>query len=660
MAEDIGNIGGLLTPREDYVPNIESVYSNILANAPEYQYFAAPLSNQGRDTASYGTTNQFVVAPDSMVRVVNNATGEVAYTGTGYSGAQGAIDAANALSSSTGSKANWDIQVTRPGSTNFESVSTDRPDVSGLGIAADIALPVAGSLLAGPLGLGALGLGTAGAAAAGAALGSGISSTAQGRSIEDALLRAAIAGGTSYLGSQVFGATNPTGATVGENLPSWGILAEPYANAASNAALSGAVSSGLASSVPTAAGDIVVTALGRVPTVAGGAFGSLLGGIVPSYFDAEMLNSTGSSNTQPETNTTTDQQGGIVVTGRTPTNLLPPVLGVGAVGGGVALADLLANAGAANATGATTTAAEQAATRTTLTPEQLAAINAGAGAAGVLGTGLTASQLATIGGLGASAISSLLGGGSGGATTGTPYVSPFGAGPSIAGADYRVNPNIQNYEQYGFGPEATFFRPEYNKLVASGAGMGYTPPAMAQSSTQTYTPLIGGTVSGGTTGTATPTPSTSGGTVAVNQGRPAGFTGTMENQQVGDTQVVDGTTWSYGGPDVGWQMQYINDAGQKALLPGNGATNVSSFANNPTATANQPYFEQNTANIPGWATTYHGFQQGLMGAGVTGDAKAAAERELFTAIETQPFANAQSLVDYARTVYNKYTTPGLI
>ena len=294
----------------------------------------------------------------------------------------------------------------------------------------------------------------------------------------------------------------------------------------------------------------------------------------------------------------------------------------------------------------------------------------GAGATvggGVLGTGLTASQLYNIGSLGSAVIGGLLGGGggSGGAGTGTPYVSPFGAGPAIGGADFRVNPNIKNYEQYGFGGEATFFRPEYNKLVSSGASMGGAPiGGTATTNTPTYTPLIGGTTTGGTTtgGTTTTGGATTGGTTAVTkQERPAGFTGVVSGQQVGDTQVVDGTTWAYGGDKAGWQMQYKDPTtGNLALLPGNGATNVSSFANNPTVAVNQPYFEQNTANIPGWATTYHGFQQGLMGAGVTGDRKAAAERELFTALETQPFANATALVDYAKGIYNKYTSPSLI
>jgi len=59
-----------------------------------------------------------------------------------------------------------------------------------------------------------------------------------------------------------------------------------------------------------------------------------------------------------------------------------------------------------------------------------------------------------------------------------------------AGMDYRAQPNIANYERYGFGPEASFFKPEYTGLVSAAAfpnvPAGTTPPA----ATPTYTPLV--------------------------------------------------------------------------------------------------------------------------------------------------------------------------
>ena len=53
--------------------------------------------------------------------------------------------------------------------------------------------------------------------------------------------------------------------------------------------------------------------------------------------------------------------------------------------------------------------------------------------------------------------------------------------------DMRVNPNILDYERYGFGPEAMFFRPEYSGLV-SGATPAQAPQAMTIN--PAYMPLI--------------------------------------------------------------------------------------------------------------------------------------------------------------------------
>lgn len=514
--EPLGNIGGLLTPREDFVPNIQSVYGDIIQNAPDYQYFTAPLSNQGRTTATYGGQNNIVVAPDTPIRVVDNATGQVVYSGVGYEGAQGAIDAANALSASTGKKANWDIQVAGPTMQGFESVSTDRPDVSGLGILADVALPVAASLLVPGGGF----LGTILPAAAGSA----VSSVAQGRNLENTLLRAALAGGGAGLGELAFAPAQ--------------VASQATTQAATQAgtqAAGQAATQAAASAVPSAVGDIVVTALGGIPAAVGGAFGGLATSLLPSVFDAAQLNNiatvdqltpaeppsdyvltaqlpgtpvvptpgiippTGTTTTVPAPNpaedllltaqtqtqpvtptpvvlppattpaastTTTPAPNpaeDLTLTAQTqPTNLLPAALLTPAA---------VAAAAAANAAGATTTAAEQAATRTTPTAEETAALNAGAGAGGVLGTGLTATQLATLASLGVSGLSSLFGGGSGGggAGAGTPYVSALGAMPNFAPRTL-VNPNITDYERYGFGPEALFF--------SGGQAINtYTPPA---------------------------------------------------------------------------------------------------------------------------------------------------------------------------------------
>ena len=85
------------------------------------------------------------------------------------------------------------------------------------------------------------------------------------------------------------------------------------------------------------------------------------------------------------------------------------------------------------------------------------------------------------------------GGGGGGATAGAPYVSPFGAGAGFGtGQDYRVNPNIADYERYAFGPEASFFAPGYSQLVSSAAGAPAATTTGPQGSmlNPQYVPLI--------------------------------------------------------------------------------------------------------------------------------------------------------------------------
>ena len=110
----------------------------------------------------------------------------------------------------------------------------------------------------------------------------------------------------------------------------------------------------------------------------------------------------------------------------------------------------------------------------------------------VLGTGLSLPELISIGGIGADLLKNLLGGG-GGTGTATPYVSPFGTGVGFGtGQDMRANPNIIDYERYGFGPEAMFFQPGYGLLGSTGASAP-APAPQAQPVMITnprYEPLI--------------------------------------------------------------------------------------------------------------------------------------------------------------------------
>lgn len=728
--EQLGNIGGLRTAREDFVPNIQSVYGDIIQNAPDYQYFTAPLSNQGRSTASYGTGNQFVVAPNTGVRLVNNATGEVAYSGTGYEGAQGAIEAANALSAATGKKANWDIQVAGPTMQGFGSVSTDRPDTSALDVAAKVAgtaLPIAVGFIPGLQGIpailaasaaggagaaltgqdilkgaimgglssaggqfvgdalkGATGLSTNAARAIGTGVGATAGGVATGQNLQNALLSGVASGGLSYLGGEAFGnrgtPTDTAAATGG--VGNSGVQLGDIVATARIPNFSGAAfntnffdraqmnsdqpdpyrTGNFAVQTPAATGggltqdDLIVNALRNTgsSTFSVGAPRTKVDFSVPEEIivqaqkDADMGSSTlavggpyldAAGNPIDET---------VVTARKEPTSILPAVLGVGTAGGGIALADLLANANAANAAGATTSASDLAGSRVTPTAAETAALNAGAGGSGVFGTGLTAGQAALIGSTALNAINNIAGG------SGSNRVSPGGqqlqsifsaklptpgegGAFKVGGLDYTTPParSAADMYRYAMGP-AMDIPAGVNLARATSPYAGFGPGTLGQETFNRITAGAGPEV----------------------YGRQPGFTGVTSNQTLGDTQVVDGTTWVWGGDQRGWEMQYTDPAtGQKKTLPGNGATNVSSFANNPTTQVNQPYFKQNTANIPGWAQTYQGWQRGMMDAGVPQDVRFAAEREFMNALEQRPFTSATDLVNFAQDLYRRSTQP---
>jgi hypothetical protein len=152
--------------------------------------------------------------------------------------------------------------------------------------------------------------------------------------------------------------------------------------------------------------------------------------------------------------------------------------------------------------------------------------------------------------------------------------------------------------------------------------------------------------------------------------RPTGFevapspTGDLTNRKVGETKVVDGDTYVWGGNQNGWQRQYKDPTtGEIKLFSGNGATSVTSLADmlaSGMATqrpANQPFFKQNLTNIPDWANTYRNWQNAMRGAGVPEAERSAAEREFMTALEQRPFANAKELFDFARGLLDRSRRP---
>lgn len=205
-------------------------------------------------------------APNQQYRLIDRATGDVVYSGTGYEAGKNISQLATGLFDKSGQQANWAIEQAAPGSTDWSTRYQHEPDVNGLMTYLKIVGPMIGGALAAPLGLGGS-LGAAAGSAAGAA-GAGV---AAGDSLTDILKNAALSGATAYAGGELFKGlgANPssTGGGVG-GTPSGGVPYDGLTVFAPVANKAGALASGLASNVgkpsanqPTnAQNPIVVTA----------------------------------------------------------------------------------------------------------------------------------------------------------------------------------------------------------------------------------------------------------------------------------------------------------------------------------------------------------------------------------------------------------------
>ncbi len=152
------------------------------------------------------------------------------------------------------------------------------------------------------------------------------------------------------------------------------------------------------------------------------------------------------------------------------------------------------------------------------------------------------------------------------------------------GGTYTYTPIRRGLANIGFDPfsygqasgnqpgEFLFFTQDGSPFGISGAYNGPT----------TGIPINRGGTTGGTTGggagggTGGGTGGGAGGGTPWNP--PAGFTGVGPNTKVGDKQVVDGKTYVWGGDKNGWQWLATDNNGNQVLMPGNGATNVTSIA----------------------------------------------------------------------------------
>lgn len=450
----------------------------------------------GDKPLSFGTDNTFNVGEGQEVRLVD-AAGNVIVSGSGVDGANRAVAAAQSLSDELGKNANFKIQTGERtinpdgtvGGTRYIDVARAAPSQSGLGFLADNVLPFAASFIPG---IGPI---------AGAALGSAVSSAAQGRSLQDALVRAAIAGGSAYAGSQLFGPATP-----GASAPMTGPNADLIPNALKGLNFGSLTSAAIPAAVGGAASPIIVNAAGKAASnLAGSAVGGVLGQAAASQI--------GAPNQSNVVDGVDQDTGDIVVSKYRP--ISPP-------GGYAPLAitaatafptgSILDSLGPLNPPPADpalmqpeTLPEDIVVTATPETGLPVGSVLAQLPMLGlptpdpaltenkfnfkdVLGTGLTVPQLLSIGGVGADLLQSLLAGGGGGTGTGAPYVSPFGGGSAFTPRqDMRANPNILDYERYGFGPEAMFFKPEYSGLLPANA------PAQAQPAmtiNPAYMPLI--------------------------------------------------------------------------------------------------------------------------------------------------------------------------
>jgi len=397
--------------------------------------------------------------------LVDNKTGTILAQGSTPEEIQKIQDIANNLSATQGQDADWRLFDANPesGITNMHEkmpgayLDLSAPgDPRGVVVAGDMPndlfkdkilpalTPIALAALS-YFGGGAL-LGALGASTTTAGIGAGLGAGAAGAGAAGAGLGAAAASGLAPIvvsGSVAGGLTAAQTAALATGLAAAGTAAGTGAGAGAGGSASAA----------NPYGPIVVTGGGTttsaaIPAVAGGILASL-----PALSNLPMDPALMQPETLPED---------IVV--NAPQSVLPPPPIVGVE------------------------TALPAITGGALTAAQTAGAPA-SGNGGVLGTGLNIPQLLSIGSIGGDLLQSLLAGGTD-TGTGVPYVSQFGPGVGIgAGQDMRANPNITDYERYGFGPEAMFFQPGYGLLnSAAPSPAPQAQPIMATN--PRYEPLI--------------------------------------------------------------------------------------------------------------------------------------------------------------------------
>lgn len=491
-------------------------------------YFANELGLPAR-YGEGGTPGFVPVDPNATYRLVKGGTdGSVVYSGAGEAGLRNVFDQANKLTLDNPKNAYWGVEVLDPATGQYKRVAENKGP-NGLGIVGDIAgvaLPIAAAIATGGASLGVQ-------IAAGAAAG-GLGGFLAGK---DPLTSALIAGATAGLGN-VTGAneaiggvlSNASDAVKNALIPELAKQAATEAggdivvNALTNLAkgagagvLQGAAS-GVASGAsptptqqpvqepvqPRAEGAVKPIVVSGVKTGSGLPFASA----APVPVEAILNGTLAQPLPQQQASTAESEKAPIDVIASV-SKVPPELLGASALAGIPALTELAMDPTLAPPAVEDIVVSGNRAIPKTVVPEELASMGsvlAGLGLTalptpdpalmekgGVLGTGLNVPQLISIGSVGADLLKNLLAGG-GGAGTGVPYVSPFGTGAGLGlgtGQDMRANPNIADYERYGFGPEAMFFQPGYGLLNAAAPAPAPAPQAQpAMAINPRYEPLI--------------------------------------------------------------------------------------------------------------------------------------------------------------------------
>jgi hypothetical protein len=378
----------------------------------------------------------FAAIPGQSYRLVNNATGQVLGEASTPEAISALVEQSNALSKQLGKKADLSFETSTPEvfGGGYSPIFEDQPNIL---FDTPMKLIAAGMLAA--TGAGLLqpgGLGGAGAAGAGGATGTTAAATGSG------LVPGALQGANALSFAPV--ATTAVPASV----------AAPIV-----------VTAPVAASIPAVV-PAAVTAAAATPSLLSSAATPPSQPPAPAA-PAEVLPQVGAD---------------IVLTA--PTNLLPAEFLAPAA---------VSSAAAANALNATTPQSPDVTQG--MTPEEIQDVTM----TGATGGSWLSKLLGNLGitdwlTLASMAGGAIAGGGGGGGTTAKPYVSPFGAGPAFgAGQDFRINPNISDYERYGFGPEATFFAPGYSQLVSGsleGQTTGGPNAGIVNPNQPVYRPLV--------------------------------------------------------------------------------------------------------------------------------------------------------------------------